>query len=276
MDPFLATPASDDDRWLADRLDSNDAMHCVVPRRFEAYARVFPPVHRRRFDPDGWAMIDEQRMSWAQIADETGTVAHPLMQWDRIAPSSEERDGAGRVTSTAEPQPGWAPVELVQQLVRLLLPHTSTPDAVVAGMWEGYGELREGGSWQILLWAGDGPAPEPPPRTYPELAYPTLALPQRSHHLFTADGRAVATGDPAEWFTGIGRAPSLVWPHDRSWTIVSEVDWDTVVVAGSRAAIDAVLADDTLETAEIPAGADLSSLGDRINPARTDNPSPPR
>ncbi len=276
MDPFLASPASDDDRWIAERLEWGDAMHAVVPRGFEAYARVFPSAHRRRFDPNGWVVLEERRMSWAEIAHETGAVAHPLMQWQRIAPLLDDqgRDAAG--WRMHEPVAGDPPAELVQHLVRLLLPHTETPDAVVAGIWEGYGELRESGSWVIQVWDGEGPVPEPPLRAFPELAHPTLDLPQRSHHLFTADGREVAKADPAEWFAGVGRAPSLVWPHDRAWTIVSEVDWDTVIVAGSRAAIDAVLGDVTLESAELPAGADLTILGDRINPVRTGSPSPPR
>ena len=62
--------------------------------------------------------------------------------------------------------------------------------------------------------------------------------------------------------------PQLVWPADHAWCVASEIDWDSTVVGGSRAAIDAVLATDSLETFEVTADDDLSSEGDTINAAR--------
>ncbi|WP_232498902.1 hypothetical protein [Agromyces humatus] len=46
---------------------------------------------------------------------------------------------------------------------------------------------------------------------------------------------------------------------------MSEIDWDSTIVAGSRAAIDAVLEASGIEALEITERADLSSTGDVVN-----------
>ena len=56
-----------------------------------------------------------------------------------------------------------------------------------------------------------------------------------------------------------------MWPDDRAWVLVSEIDYDSTVVAGSAQLVRALLDDPRLEAAEIPADADLSWGGDGVN-----------
>lgn len=104
---------------------------------------------------------------------------------------------------------------------------------------------------------------------------PMLQLPQREHVLFTgsidelkspawpgsapwADPRADRFGLPIE-------SPSLVWPVDRSWVVVTEVDFDSTIVAGSAELVHAICADAGIEALTIREGDDLAWDADEVN-----------
>ncbi|MPY85645.1 MAG: hypothetical protein GEV00_20600, partial [Actinophytocola sp.] len=62
--------------WLAPRLGPfGGVIGSVVPRGFEAYARVLHPVTNAR----------GERVSWADVCAATGRRPHALMQWHAIA-----------------------------------------------------------------------------------------------------------------------------------------------------------------------------------------------
>jgi hypothetical protein len=112
---------------------------------------------------------------------------------------------------------------------------------------------------------------------------PRLELPDRKHVLFSAPPRAFA--DP-EWVlqapwrdpsSGSGtqgadpgfpvptQSPNILWPEDRAWVLVSEVDFDSTIVAGSDELIGEICADDRLEALQIPEGTDLTWDADQVN-----------
>ena len=100
-----------------------------------------------------------------------------------------------------------------------------------------------------------------------------LELPQRAYILFAAGASAftdaswpdvapwVGADESREW----AQSPNVMWPADRSWVVVSEIDFDSTVVAGSPDLIAAVCADPGLEALPLPEGADLSWDGDEVN-----------
>lgn len=106
---------------------------------------------------------------------------------------------------------------------------------------------------------------------------PRLELPARSHVLFRGGVSELADPDwelhvpwrdrPAEehGFAPSAHSPSLIWPVDRAWVLVTEVDFDSTIVAGSPELVAAIVTDPRLEAAAIPADADLTWEGDRIN-----------
>jgi hypothetical protein len=51
---------------------------------------------------------------------------------------------------------------------------------------------------------------------------------------------------------------NLWWPADRAWFVVSEIDYDSTIVAGSRACIDAVLRAPGIEAFEVRPGDTLA------------------
>lgn len=287
--------------WIAERVAARwGDLHVAVPWGFEAYARVFHPVEADRPMGGTWAEvaatgtywpgeIERRSATWRDVAEESGAVWHPLAQWQAIGRGLDVLDRIGLVGRSgwrySNPGPGDPGVAAVAALARTLARHTSTPDSAVAAVWEGRGGLFDDGSLVVLTVAStavgaDEPGLEPAapsehhvgPPLGPEVADgPRLRLPWRDHVLFATDLAELSdTGWPrrAPWvrLAWSPDAPNLVWPDDRAWVVVSEIDWDSTIVAGSRAAIEAVLATPGIEALEIPPGADLSSNGDTVNP----------
>lgn len=106
---------------------------------------------------------------------------------------------------------------------------------------------------------------------------PRLRLPGREHILFRGGIAELVRPDwvlhvpwrdrvaEQQGFEPSAHAPSLAWPADRAWVLVTEVDFDSTVIGGSAELVAAIVADPRLEALELPAGADLSWAGDRIN-----------
>ncbi len=106
---------------------------------------------------------------------------------------------------------------------------------------------------------------------------PRLSLPERDYVLFHGD---LAEFTAPEWplhvpwrdraaeehgFPPSAHSPSLIWPADRAWVLVSEVDWDSTIVAGSADLVDALCATDGIEALPVPADASLLWDADAVN-----------
>ncbi|MCS5716322.1 hypothetical protein NVV95_17380 [Herbiconiux sp. CPCC 205716] len=239
--------------WIVPRVGRWGSVGGVAGRGFEAYARVLHPVQG---DDRSGTQLGPR--SWGEVARRTGRVVHPLAQWHRVAGVDElrgdvELDG-WRVTA---PPTGRLDPRLLAALVPALAAAT-TSDAVTLAVWEGWGDG--------VVFAG-----------------PRFELPGRDYGLI--EGRLGELADPAwPWQAGIGwrspfegPMPQLIWPGDRAWIVASEIDWDSTIVAGGRALVDAVLALGhlgelgqlgrlgELEAFEVSEDDSLMSDSDRIN-----------
>ncbi len=246
-------------------------------------------------------VIDEE-ITWADTAEVFGTTMHALAQWYplvrtprdgdvRIAPDGREYTGPGE---------GRMPPSLLAALSVPLIAHTSTPDAGFVAVWEGWGGLLggRGGNGRGFFEFSDGPLPEPSgwsslkasfenpfrkPRWHPGILSdeiskgPRLKLPDRSHVLFSAAPSAFAHPDwildvpwrdheaEARGFAPDAEHPSILWPEDLAWVMVSEIDYDSTIVAGSRELVRAICADPTIEALPIAEGSSLNWDDDEIN-----------
>lgn len=255
-------PDVDRGEWLRPRLDAvwraPFTMHCVVPRGFPAYVRVFHPT-RRVDDPH-----DAPPRRWSEPAATWGTIPHPSMQWESILGTAP----AGRSGFDA-PQMGRLEETTLSVLAGHLTRATSTPAAGVAAVWEGWGDLFASGyghSWMVL----GGGAPDPiPGLSDVERDGPRLQLPDRGYLLFDAGVTEFGADDwpdRAPWTRHPwAQSPSILWPEDHAWALVSEIDWDSTVIAGARELIEAIADDRRLEALEIPRDADLTEGGDLLN-----------
>ncbi|QEO14872.1 hypothetical protein FLP10_10960 [Agromyces intestinalis] len=270
-------------------------MHLVVPRGFEAYVRVFHPIAAQRpvgatwaevrdgASPDGW---QHRAATWAEVAADAGLTWHPLVQWERVRDTDPRRGSWNGIPGRDHwryhsPDQGSLEPELLASIAEVLARHTATPDSGCAAIWEGWGGLFGHGVRRLTLVAADDSTDAsgqvsvdtPPAVLGPDVEFgPRLSLPMREHLLFDA---GVAEFADASWPTRApwiadpalrGESPSLLWPDDLAWVLVSEIDFDSTVIGGTAACIADLLGLPGVEASQIPEGADLSIDGDRVNP----------
>ncbi|TLG05304.1 hypothetical protein FEK35_19220 [Nocardia cyriacigeorgica] len=281
-------------KWLLERVGEH-GVGDIAGTGFEAYARILHPVEATRRDVAStgeWgnpAVVEEAMWPWAEVAARNGRVMHPLVQWRNLTDGEDEAamsfDDGWEVGQSAV---GWFDPKLLAALTAHLRVATETPDEVTAGVWNGFGELNTS-SGAVLLMSTDGDprnlererarieaeltaSVAPQVRRAVE-AGPFLRWPGRDFLLFDTSLSELA--DPGwVYAAGLGWTPDfpgvtpqLLWPADHAWVVASEIDFDSTIVAGSRALIEAVVADDRFEAFEITEDSDLSWDGDTINPA---------
>jgi hypothetical protein len=133
----------------------------VVPRGFQAYARVFHPVERDRpRDTKTWQGVDErtrfdgiadigaaletEMTTWANAAASFGTAMHSEAQYARLLPRDDGTASAAIAPDGwryAPPSEGCIDAASLSALAAVLARHTRTADAGIAAIWEGWGGL---------------------------------------------------------------------------------------------------------------------------------------
>ncbi len=284
--------------WIGPRLTGRaGSVGSVVPAGFEAYARVLhppratPPGPGASTGPGAEFPAGPARWSWARVAEHTGAVIHPQVQWAGIAGGTDNTLRLPGGWDLDAPAPGYLDPELLAVLMTVACGATTTAAPLTLGLWSGWevagADLvpftRAGASDRERRAArgevGAAHAAAVDPAVALALAGgPYLELPGRRYILLdaTVDELTDATWPLRAgigWFYGIpGPMPQLIWPGDRAWFVGSEIDFDSTIVGGTRAFIDAVLAEPVLEALIVDPGTDLTSEGDRIN--RRDAPPP--
>jgi hypothetical protein len=226
-----------------------------VPRSYEAYARIFHPAYDR----------ESKLIRWAEVAKVTGTTAHREMQWEALTAGSEWEDQV--------PSVGEMDLADLDGLCEVLAGHTSDPYHCYFGLctiqgWED-SFLREELKPLLRLPLG---------RDYIVLAGPLSAVdqiardwsqPSSSHAIFRAwlgDGPPPADL-PEPDLEPRRDVPNLIWPADRSWFVVSEVDFDSTLVGGSAELIKAIVESPALEAWQVEPTDSLAFDADKINGA---------
>jgi len=65
-------------------------------------------------------------------------------------------------------------------------------------------------------------------------------------------------------------APHLIWPADRTWLVVSDVDFDSTLVGGSSELVEAMVRSPNLEAWQVEPTTSLAEGADKVNvPSRT-------
>lgn len=234
--------------WIRGRLDDGPGwgatMHGVVPRGFPAYAQI---RHAPAGDAESFRR-EEGRLDAAQLSTIATHLAH----------------------------------------------HTGTPDDVYAAVWDGWGGLvgfYGQAPARAVLAATDDEDPalmehhramlersirDPFNNVFRKPVWqpgilsdgisrgPRLRLPDRDHILFT--GRITELADPS-WASTVPWAdespewtasPSLIWPADRAWVLVTDVDADATIVGGNPDLVRALCTEPALEARAMQEGAGLS------------------
>lgn len=174
--------------WIAPRLEPfGPGVGSIVPRGFEAYARVLHPPT---------AANDDALVSWAEVCTATGQEPHALMAWEDIAGVIETRVDRTLVRTPAwpggEPEEGNLDPRALRALCRLLEAHTTEAISCFFALWEGYGWIYGSPAVGILR-------PEP-----------TSWLARLKHWLGRSRDR-VPPGLPEEASSAAGRATHSCW-----------------------------------------------------------------
>lgn len=269
MSPLKMAASSDPAGWIAEGLHGFAVdVGSIVPAEFEAYARVFHP---------GWAGGPEGRpVRWAEIAASTGRTFHEGAQWPHVACTSEVDDNDLQhpppgVPWTSSPEEGSLDRAVVERLVGLLRPHTSTAESCWFAFWDGWGVPFTLRPVKKGLFTRK-PAGEQAPEDAGQKALlerwdaPKFSIPGRDLLLFSG-----SLHDAMESFYEPMGAPSFQtayfwWPDDRAWFVATEIDFDSTYIGGSRACIDALVRDDLLEALEVRLDQGVSWASDTINP----------
>ena len=321
---WIADPSVGD--WLHERLDETltKSMHGVVPRGYAAYARVFHPAQVRSL-PGGRVPTDaewdrmppteqtrvmellvDEPATWADAAAAFGTTLHPLAQWHRLVGAVHGEDWHAHHSHDGRefhsPRVGTLEPDLLAAVARHLADHTTTADAGVAALWDGWGDLvGHLGHAPTQPFVGGGGDDErhqqmlsrsihdPLNNAFRKPTWqegtlsreisegPRLRLHDRAYVLFATSARDVADPrwagrapwrdkSPEQWgLPAESYSPTILWPTDRAWVLVSDIDVDSTVIGGSRELIAALCADDRLEALPIPAGSSLAWDADEVN-----------
>ena len=240
--------------WIADRLlpwgrDVGTRVCAIVPTGYEVYLRVFHQAQEQV----GSESIGRR---WSELAQRSGRQMHPAVQFSRFAWPDPPRTGSLDQRESIA-------------LVSTLRAHTTTPNNCWLAIWHGFGQLTgsvgrlvepERGlrAWFQRLRGAISYVLEPPS----DLAHAqTVSLPAREYFLYRGPIDVVPR---FEHIPGHLQTPNMWWPEDRAWFVATEVDFDSTLVACTRACAEALPGSD-LEVMEVFAETRLDIDGDNLN-----------
>ena len=255
--PSAFTPASDAAAaaWIAEGVrpwgKDRVRLWSFMPDEFDAYARVFHPAFRGEGN--------RGTVRWSELARRNGVALEPETGF-RVVSGIDPSDR--QAWDAAVPNDGTLEREQLEALSELLIRFTATPDRCWVAPWQGHGGWTIGSSSALIAFWYDGTtAPDDPsfsrPATEQDVverarylaAIPTIEIPSREYYLFTARVRDVPEFSIAAWH----QAPSIWWPDDRAWCVITEVDGYSTYVGGSTACIEALLNSDEVEAISVTA-----------------------
>lgn len=246
--------------WIEPRLRGEfGAVGLQLPSDYAAYARICHPPS----DAGG------NRVRWSQVAEATGRVAHPSMQWHVLVGSSDHLSFEGSLWPGKHPERGNLAPDLLQALCDVLATQTAAAGRCFYGLWEGWGWVDDCDAFTTLSRRAETVASKARPARGRDLGRPRLQLPGRGYVLLSGPLAAAGTlGEPAHRsFPFFPQSPNLLWPADRSWFLASEIDFDSTLVGGGPELIRAILDRPELDAWPIAAEDSLAYDGDRVNPA---------
>jgi hypothetical protein len=227
--------------WIVERLKpwGNDRVRLwsFMPDVFDRYARVFHPIH-------GAGMT---KIRWSELAERRAVGLSATTRFRDIAGEREEHG-----VWEHEPQEGTLYQEYVSALRDALAPFTTTPERCWLAVWVGWGSWRPGS--RSILVATTDPVSTVSSEYAPGLVEPPawaaeIKTQHREYFLLEAHLDLV----PAFEIIGWHQSPSIWWPEDRAWCVVTEVDGYSTYVGGTEPCVNAVITSTGLEAIHVPA-----------------------
>lgn len=200
---------------------------------------------------------------------------HPEVQWANISGSELQEASSAPDLWTEGPTVGYLPRPYAERLADLLAHHTSTPERVWFGVWDGWSGLGDPESRAPLRrsyrprnpralgrpgWLLGAFRPRPRPRE--PLPAPIFRLPNRGYYLFRGPLGAITDSFDVPSFPV---PANLCWPEDRAWCVATDIDLAWTYLGGSEACVTSVLADPAIEALPAEIGHRITHDSDQIN-----------
>jgi hypothetical protein len=161
-------------------------------------------------------------------------VEAPVAWWTKALYGPPGFDAYARVPIDATGE--ISDVAVMDQVLAILAPQTTTPELTYAGIWTGWG------------MGANEPVGQP------------FSIPNRDYVLVQSalkDILSASTLGLSREEGGDGASPHLIWPADRAWFVAFDVDPEWLAVGGTHAAIESLLSDGVLHAARSTYGSHL-------------------
>jgi hypothetical protein len=199
--------------WLDAGRNQPGTVGFFIPPGFPVYARILHPVY---YYKDDGTLVD---VTWAAIAEMNGKSLSSMSNFDAISPGeSYGPPGHGEfVRRYGGPMESFLPDAQMESLIGILEGRTSAPSDCTFLWVHG---VDSGLSEEAATWVN------------------------------RAAGRCqvmtgMACSDAMEYL------PSIWWPGDLSWIVITEVDMNSTFIGCDRETLNALLNDEHLEAFEV-------------------------
>lgn len=228
--------------WIVERLKpwgkERVSLWSFMPDVFGAYARVFHPFF-------GSGMT---RVRWSELAERRGIGLSPTTRFKDVT------EGAtGDAGWEHEPQEGTLDEASVHALRDVLAPFTETPQRCWLAVWMGWGSWRPGS--RAVLVATNEPGRSTPQTgvAEPPSEAAVIRTQHREYYLLHSSLDLL----PSFGILGWHQSPSIWWPEDKAWCVVTEVDGYSTYVGGTEPCVDAIVSSTRLDAVAVPADAPM-------------------
>ena len=223
----------------------------LLPRGFEAYARIFHPARA----------LDDHPVRWSDVAAWSGRTAHPLMAFERISVPTPESELTDRGPAPWHDDPAFGRLDDDQAtvLADFLRGFTSTPESCFFGVWEGYGQFHSGGRAYFYKSGKSGSMKLDPPADIGKAQRIESVL--HLKYLLYSGPLSTVMAFIDHW----SHSPNLWWPEDRRWCVATDIDLPSSYIGCDARCLEALLRHASLEASPIDYDAPVHMAADELN-----------
>ncbi len=210
----------------------------ILPAGFQSYARI---LHSIPTTDQGDELAE--RVRWSDLAKRSGRTLDQGTTWSLLLLDQDEVAIENWDLEASEPAPGRLSIHDAKRLIAVLAAYTSTPNDVYYLVWTGW----------------------PQPNLSEMSNAPRLQIVDREMVLLHGSISDAVTdfGDHASPFFGLNWrtrvSPTMWWPSDRAWAVVSDIDSQWTVVCGSAQCLASLAAEPELDVVLLSSGASSGS-----------------
>ncbi|WP_225499501.1 hypothetical protein [Arthrobacter sp. M4] len=215
----------------------------IVPAGFESHLRILHKGHGT--SEPGLGTGPDPLISWGTVASALGRNLEEQTLWADLSGKYGEPALVPGVGTVYPPEEGRLDCPGFTALADLLAETSDGP--FYAGFWTGWEPLSEYSESAEAIRLGQ-----------------TVSIQGESYLFYVLSQLDLAAAAFLQfpqlgWKAGNGLTPNYLWPTDESWLLVSNVDFDSSILAGSSSLVETVKQLSDLECIPVRRSTDLTS-----------------